>query len=201
MAGKIRGFYHNDLALVQLTTSFEFDSFIQPICVSDSEPQVGDLCVVAGWTENPSEQGMLIKSSNKWRICNILKRNFDLTKFFVILGEVSFQQYLDHIPVPSVDKSLCNSAEHYNGHLGASDLCTGSRTDVPTCKVNSRVRIFCYSLKIGLSKIETIVLFSYFLNVPSSFRILVSIIFQRRYVGTCTHQYNTLNAPYIMHER
>ena len=60
MAGKIRGFYHNDLALVQLTTSFEFDSFIQPICVSDSEPQVGDLCVVAGWTENPSEQGMLI---------------------------------------------------------------------------------------------------------------------------------------------
>ena len=61
MAGKIRGFYHNDLALVQLTTSFEFDSFIQPICVSDSQPQIGDLCVVAGWTENPSVQGMLIK--------------------------------------------------------------------------------------------------------------------------------------------
>ena len=59
MAGKIRGFYHNDLALVQLTTSFEFDSYIQPICVSESEPQIGDLCVVAGWTENPSELGML----------------------------------------------------------------------------------------------------------------------------------------------
>lgn len=61
MAGKNRGFYHSDLALVQLTTSFEFDSFIQPICVSDSQPQIGDLCVVAGWTENPSVQGMLIK--------------------------------------------------------------------------------------------------------------------------------------------
>ena len=78
MAGKIRGFYHNDLALVQLTTSFEFDSFIQPICVSDSEPQIGDLCVVAGWTENPSEQGMLISDA----VFDILKRNFNLTTFF-----------------------------------------------------------------------------------------------------------------------
>ena len=48
---------------------------------------------------------------------------------------VSFQQYLEHIPVPFVDKDLCNSSAHYNGHLGLSDICTGSRTDRPVCKV------------------------------------------------------------------
>merc|ERR550519_2738787 len=28
---------------------------------------------------------------------------------------VSFQQYLEHIPVPVVDKKVCNSQKHYNG--------------------------------------------------------------------------------------
>ena len=53
---------------------------------------------------------------------------------YFFLG-VSFQQYLEHIPVPFVDKDLCNSSAHYNGHLGLSDICTGSRTDRPICKV------------------------------------------------------------------
>ena len=42
---------------------------------------------------------------------------------------------MEHIPVPFVDKDLCNSSAHYNGHLGLSDICTGSRTDRPVCKV------------------------------------------------------------------
>ena len=37
--------------------------------------------------------------------------------------------------MPFVDKDLCNSSAHYNGHLGLSDICTGSRTDRPVCKV------------------------------------------------------------------
>ena len=54
---------------------------------------------------------------------------------FLHIDGVSFQQYSEHIPVPSVDRELCNSPTHYNGHLGSSDLCTGSRTDRPICKV------------------------------------------------------------------
>ena len=53
---------------------------------------------------------------------------------FFLLG-VSFQQYLEHIPVPVVDKKVCNSQKHYNGHLAVFDICTGARTDKPTCKV------------------------------------------------------------------
>ena len=68
---------------------------------------------------------------------------------YFFLG-VSFQQYLEHIPVPFVDKDLCNSSAHYNGHLGLSDICTGSRTDRPICKVC--VVNKCYSLLDNVSK-------------------------------------------------
>ena len=49
---------------------------------------------------------------------------------------MSFHQYLDHIPVPVVEKDLCDSEDHYNGHLGVSDICTGARTDKPDCRVS-----------------------------------------------------------------
>lgn len=54
--------------------------------------------------------------------------------------EVSFRQYLEHVPVPVVEKEVCDSPEHYNAHLGVSDICSGARTDKPTCKV---FRFYC----------------------------------------------------------
>jgi len=112
LAAKVRGFYHKDITLVQMATSFQFDEFVQPICVGEVEPRVGDLCLIAGWSDTPSEG-------------------------------VSFQQYLEHIPVPFVDKDLCNSSAHYNGHLGLSDICTGSRTDRPVCKADNGAPLMC----------------------------------------------------------
>jgi secreted trypsin-like serine protease len=56
---------------------------------------------------------------------------------------VSFQQYLEHIPVPVVDKKVCNSEEHYNGHLAVFDICTGARTDKPTCKHDTGAPLMC----------------------------------------------------------
>jgi len=56
---------------------------------------------------------------------------------------VSFQQYLEHIPVPVVDKKVCNSQKHYNGHLAVFDICTGARTDKPTCKHDTGAPLMC----------------------------------------------------------
>ena len=55
LAAKVRGFYHKDITLVQMATSFQFDEFVQPICVGEVEPRVGDLCLIAGWSDTPSE--------------------------------------------------------------------------------------------------------------------------------------------------
>ena len=54
-SSKMRGLFRNDLALIELTHSFEFDQYVQPICLADAEPQNGDMCVIAGWNERPNE--------------------------------------------------------------------------------------------------------------------------------------------------
>ena len=54
-SSKMRGLFRNDLALIELTHSFEFDQYVQPICLGEAEPQNGDMCVIAGWNERPNE--------------------------------------------------------------------------------------------------------------------------------------------------
>ena len=54
-SSKMRGLFRNDLALIELTHSFEFDEFVQPICLGEAEPQNGDMCVIAGWNERQNE--------------------------------------------------------------------------------------------------------------------------------------------------
>lgn len=56
---------------------------------------------------------------------------------------VNFRQYLEHIPVPVVDKAECDSRDHYNGHLSVSDICTGSRADKPSCKNDIGSPLMC----------------------------------------------------------
>ena len=77
---------------------------------------------------------------------------------FFLLG-VSFQQYLEHIPVPVVDKKVCNSQKHYNGHLAVFDICTGARTDKPTCKVSFLCSAASYYFDICLSCLVVVILF------------------------------------------
>ena len=55
LAAKVRGLYHKDITLVQMATSFQFDEFVQPICVGEVEPRVGDLCLIAGWSDSTSD--------------------------------------------------------------------------------------------------------------------------------------------------
>ena len=43
------------LALIQVATSFEFDAYVQPICIGNEEPQVGELCVLAGWADGQTQ--------------------------------------------------------------------------------------------------------------------------------------------------
>ena len=125
-SSKMRGLYRNDLALIELTHSFQFDEFVQPICLGEAEPQNGDMCVIAGWNERQND-GEFLDSSMR-RFCIVVHTKFPC------LG-VSFHQYLEHIPVPYVDMNKCNSTEHYNGLLEDSHICSGARTDRPTCKV------------------------------------------------------------------
>ena len=46
-----------------------------------------------------------------------------------------FHQYTEYIPVPSVEKSVCNSSLHYDGQLDDNLICTGAKTDRNPCKV------------------------------------------------------------------
>lgn len=48
---------------------------------------------------------------------------------------LQFEQYQDYIPVPSVEKSVCNSSLHYNGKLNDNEICTGARADRRPCRV------------------------------------------------------------------
>ena len=50
-ANKVRGFHQNDIALIELTHSLEFDELVQPICLGDQKPQQGDMCIIAGWIQ------------------------------------------------------------------------------------------------------------------------------------------------------
>lgn len=43
------------MALIELTESFTFDDFVQPICIGDAEPAQGDFCIIAGWSEGQTE--------------------------------------------------------------------------------------------------------------------------------------------------
>merc|ERR1712218_160917 len=56
---------------------------------------------------------------------------------------VSFHQYLEHIPVPHVEREECDSPAHYNGHLAPTDICTGARADRTTCRDDTGAPLMC----------------------------------------------------------
>lgn len=65
---------------------------------------------------------------------------------FVFL-EMNLQQYLQYLPVPTIDTELCNSSKHYNGHIDNDKICAGF-TDAE--KTPCYVSIFCKLLQIRL---------------------------------------------------
>ena len=80
-SSKIRGFHHNDVTLVELTESFIFDDFVQPICIGDSEPAQGDFCIIAGWSEGQTEG---TSSHLLWKFC--YNQFFHRSEFLPIFG-------------------------------------------------------------------------------------------------------------------
>jgi hypothetical protein len=57
LVAKTRGFAHNDVALIELTDNFEFNQFVQPICLGQEEPTQGDMCITAGWSDAGQSKG------------------------------------------------------------------------------------------------------------------------------------------------
>lgn len=56
-------------------------------------------------------------------------------KFF--FSEMSLQQYLHYLPVPTIDAETCNSTKHYNGHIDNDKICAGyTDSDKTPCYVS-----------------------------------------------------------------
>ena len=50
-----RGLTQYDVALIQLDAPLQFGQSVRHICVADKPPTQGQMCVVAGWTDNHVE--------------------------------------------------------------------------------------------------------------------------------------------------
>ena len=47
-----RGLTQHDVALIQLETPFQMGPSVRHICLADKTPTAGQMCVVAGWTDD-----------------------------------------------------------------------------------------------------------------------------------------------------
>ena len=45
-----RGFFSNDVALIELLDPFNFNTLVNAVCIAETEPKLGQLCVTAGWS-------------------------------------------------------------------------------------------------------------------------------------------------------
>ena len=87
-ATKVRGFHQNDIALIELTHSLEFDELVQPICLGDQKPQQGDMCIIAGWIQK--EDGKTYTSIYRKR--TIINCGHYSKIIFQTIGAASFQE-------------------------------------------------------------------------------------------------------------
>ena len=104
-ATKVRGFHQNDIALIELTHSLEFDELVQPICLGDQKPQQGDMCIIAGWIQK--EDGKTYISI--YRKLAINNRGYYSKFIFKTIGMASFQerpQFKKHCHLSLLKNSL-----------------------------------------------------------------------------------------------
>ncbi|KAF5269253.1 hypothetical protein FQR65_LT02554 [Abscondita terminalis] len=61
-------------------------------------------------------------------------------------GETERHQYLNYLPVPTIDIENCNSSEHYNGRLTADKICAGyTDSDKTPCYNDEGAPLMCFS--------------------------------------------------------
>ncbi|KAK4879292.1 hypothetical protein RN001_007438 [Aquatica leii] len=61
-------------------------------------------------------------------------------------GETDRHQYLNYLPVPTIDVDNCNSTEHYNGRLTEDKICAGyTDSDKTPCYNDEGAPLMCFS--------------------------------------------------------
>ena len=55
MAKTKGGFTQHDFTLIELSSPFEFGDSIKPVCLAESAPVLGQMCVTAGWSDGTAE--------------------------------------------------------------------------------------------------------------------------------------------------
>lgn len=130
--------FTNDLVLVKLSDGLEFNSNVSAICLPEKEVEGNETCIVAGW-------GVTKPGGNNHEM--IFYFNISTEKF-----SETHSQYLNYLPVPTIETEECNSSKHYNGQLSSDKICAGYVGEEQTpCHVSERnkskqsnIKIVCF---------------------------------------------------------
>ncbi|CAH1246036.1 LPA [Branchiostoma lanceolatum] len=104
----------NDIALVKLSTSINYNDYVRPVCLPSEDAAVGTECYVTGW-------GNL--QSGFW-------------------GETP--DILQQGKVPIIATQTCNSGNYYNGQITDNMICAGyTQGGVDSCQGDSGGPLVC----------------------------------------------------------
>ncbi|XP_066304565.1 plasminogen-like isoform X2 [Branchiostoma lanceolatum] len=104
----------NDIALVKLSTSINYNDYVRPVCLPSEDTAAGTECYVTGW-------GKL--QSGFW-------------------GETS--DILQQAKVPIIATQTCNSRNYYNGQITDNMICAGyTQGGVDACQGDSGGPLVC----------------------------------------------------------
>jgi len=112
-AKSYRGFFQNDLALVELAVSFSMTEAVNTVCLAENEPSREQYCLTAGWHNVGANE------------------------------TVSINQYVEGVAEPTFDLEACNSTANYHGLVHESVFCSGERSSRVSCKNESGAPLLC----------------------------------------------------------